>query len=237
MAAMRMGGEEVAALGGGVAEVDGGDFGEGGAAVAGAEGEAGVAAGFDVGEGFEAWCGADEDGGGGGEAGADDGHVAGVVDDAVFLLEGGFVFLVDDDEAQIGEGEEEGGAGADDDGGGAVGDGAPGDAAGAGGEVAVPDGGGDAEAAGEAVEPLGAECNFGEEDEGLAAGGETLGDGFEVDFRLAGPGDAIEEGDAEGSCGRRLRGGFGRQWIGRRRGWGRGGWGRGWRRGWRRGGR
>ena len=115
------GGEEASAFGRGVAEVDGLDGRQAGAAVAGGEGEAAVAAGFDVGEGLEAGGCGDEDGGGVGQAGADDRHVAGVVDDAVFLLEGGLVLLVDHDQAEIGEGQEQGGARADDDRGGALG--------------------------------------------------------------------------------------------------------------------
>ncbi len=42
-------------------------------------------------------------------------HVAGVVGDAVLLLVGAFVFLIDDDEAQFFPRQEQGRAGADDD--------------------------------------------------------------------------------------------------------------------------
>ena len=37
------------------------------------------------------------------------GHVAGVIDNAFFLFIGGFMFLVDDDEAEIGKGQEQSG--------------------------------------------------------------------------------------------------------------------------------
>ena len=91
--------EEVAAVRRGGAQVEGGDRGQRGAAVARGQGDAAVAAGLDVGERLQGGGGGDQDGGGGAEAGADHGHVAGVVDDALLLLEGGLVLLVDDDEA------------------------------------------------------------------------------------------------------------------------------------------
>ena len=131
------------------------------------------------------------------EAGADHRHVAGVVDDAFLLLEGGLVLLVDDDQAEVGERQEQRGAGADNHGRGAVGDGAPGGAAGARGQVGVPDGGGDAEAALEALQPLGGEGDFRQQHQRLAALAEAFGDGFQVDLGLAGAGDAVEQGDGE----------------------------------------
>ena len=189
--------QEVAALGRCRTHVDRGDGGEDGAAVACRQGDAAVAAGLDVGEGFQRGRGGDQHGRRGAEPGADHGHVAGVVNDAFLLLEGGFVLLVDDDEAEVGEGKEQRRAGADDDGGGAIGDGAPGGAAGAGGEVGVPDGGGDAEAAFEALQPLRGEGDLGEQHQRLTALAEGFGDGFEVGLGLAGAGDAVEQGDAE----------------------------------------
>ena len=67
-----------------------------------------VAAGLDVGQRLERGRGGCEHDGGAGQLRADHGHVAGVVDDPVLLLEGGVVLLVDDDEAQFREGQEEG---------------------------------------------------------------------------------------------------------------------------------
>src|SRR5690606_38097988 len=46
------------------------------------------------------------------EGGAEHGDVAGLVAGDVFLLIGGFVLLIDDDEAEAGQGRENGGAGA-----------------------------------------------------------------------------------------------------------------------------
>jgi hypothetical protein len=67
----------------------------------------------------------------------------------------------------------------------------------------MPDGGGDAEAALEAFQPLGGEGDFRQQDQGLAALAEAFGDGFQVDLGLAGAGDAIQQGDGElagGDC-------------------------------------
>ena len=47
--------------------------------------------------------------------GADDRHVAGVVDDAHFLFVGGVVFFIDDDHAEVFIGKEKCGARANDD--------------------------------------------------------------------------------------------------------------------------
>jgi hypothetical protein len=148
-------------------------------------------------EGFQRGSGGDQHRGGGAEAGADHGHVACVVDDAFLLLEGGLVLFVDDDETEVGKGQEQRGAGADDDGGGAFGDGTPGGAAGARCEVGVPDSGGDAEAALEALQPLGGEGDLREHDERLAALAEGFRDGFQVGLGLAGAGYSVEQGDAE----------------------------------------
>ena len=48
-------------------------------------------------------------------AGPHDGHVAGMVARRQFLLEGGFMFLIDDDQAQLARRREHGTAGPDDD--------------------------------------------------------------------------------------------------------------------------
>ncbi len=61
----------------------------------------------------------------------------------------------------------------------------------------MPDGGGDAEAALEALQPLGGEGDFWEQDQGLAVLAEGFGDGLQVGLGLAGAGDAVEQGDGE----------------------------------------
>ncbi len=125
------------------------------------------------------------------------------------------MLLVDDDEGEVGEGQEERGSGADDEAGVAGGDGHPGAAAGGLGDAGVPLGGAGAEAGLDAVEELDGEGDLGEEDEGLAAAGERLGDGLEIDLGLAGAGDALQErggvaaggdGGAEGGGGLGLGG-------------------------------
>ena len=95
----------------------------------------------------------------------------------------------------------------------------------------MPDGGGDAEAALEALQPLGGEGDFGEQDEGLAVLAEGFGDGFQVGLSLAGTGDAVQQGDAEfaggdggaeGGSGGGLVGGedgAGVVWVGDREWW------------------
>ena len=74
-----------------------------------------VAAGLDVGQRLQAGRGGDQHRRRRAEARAHHGHVAGVVDDALLLLERGLVLLVDDDQAEVGERQEQRGAGADHD--------------------------------------------------------------------------------------------------------------------------
>ncbi len=107
--------EELAAFGRGGAHVDEAEGGHGGGAEAVGEFELAVAAPFDVGGGLERGGGAGQDDGGAGIAGAHYSGIAGVVDHAFFLFEGRIVFFVDHDQAEVGEGQEEGGAGADQD--------------------------------------------------------------------------------------------------------------------------
>jgi len=153
-------------------------------------------AGAGVVEAFEGGGGRAEQAMGGGELGAFDGNVAGVVAGDGVLLVAGFVFFVDDDQAQAGDGGKDGGAGADDDVGPAGADGVPLGVALGGGQAAVHDG--DAgESAAEAVDGLGGEGDFGQENDGLGAAVEGIGDGADVDFGFSAVGDAVEEGDAE----------------------------------------
>ena len=141
-----------------------------------------------------------ERGGGGGEdhrnvlePGPHHRHVAGVVLDAVFLLEGGLVRFVDDDEAEVGVGQEQRRAGADHHLRFAAGDPPPGAPALRGAEVAVPRRRLAAEAGGEALEERLGERDFGQKDEDLRPFANRFCDGFEIDFGLARAGDAIEQ--------------------------------------------
>ncbi len=201
-----------AGFGGVLAEIDRAHLGELGDAEALGEIEAGVFAGGGVGPGFQRRGGGGEDDGGALDRGAQHRHVAGVVERAVLLLVGAVVLLVDDDQAEVGEGQEERGAGADDEAGVAGGDRGPGPAAGGLRHAGVPLGGAGAEAGLDPVEELGGEGYLGEKDQGLAAAGQRLGDGFEIDLGLAGAGDALEERGGVGAGadrGAQRRRGFG----------------------------
>ena len=87
--------------------------------------DAGVAAALGVGPGFERGRGGAEDDDGVVELGAHHGDVAAVVARRLFLLVAGVVLLVDEDEAEVGHGREDGGARADDDAGLAAADAVP----------------------------------------------------------------------------------------------------------------
>ena len=119
--------------------------------------------------------------------------VAGVVMDALLLLEAGFMRFIDDGDAQVLERQEQRRARPDDDLGPPIGDGGKGGAALAGLEVGVPRHRLGAEARREAREPGGGQRDFGEEDERLPARSQRRRDGFEIDFGLARAGDAFEQ--------------------------------------------
>ena len=72
-----------------------------------------VAAALDIDGGLQRGGGGNQDAGAALEARAYHGHVAGVIDHAVLLLEGGVVLLIDDDQAEAAEGEPQRGACAD----------------------------------------------------------------------------------------------------------------------------
>ena len=95
--------------------------------------------------------------------------VAGVILDAVFLLEAGLVGLVDDDQAELGIGQEQRRARADHDLRLAAGDPAPGAAPLRRAQVAVPGDGRAAEARLEALEERLGERDFGQQDQRLPA--------------------------------------------------------------------
>ena len=189
--------QEAATLGRFEAQIDGFHARQRRAAVAGGEGQPPVAALLGIGHGFQAGRGRDQDDRRRLQPGAYHGHVAGVVDHALLLLEGRFMFLVDDDEAETRERQKERGAGPDDDRRLSVRDGAPGAAPGGRGQVGVPDGRRHAEAAGEAVKPLRRKRDFGQEDEALAAEADGRRHRFQIGFGLARAGDAVEQRDGE----------------------------------------
>ena len=104
------------------------------------------------------------------------------------------MLLIDDDQPEIGERQEEGRARAHHHGGVAQCHGAPGLAPAARRELGMPFGGRGGEACGEPRVPLGAQRDFGEQDERLATRAERGGYGLEIDLGLARAGDAVEEG-------------------------------------------
>ena len=180
-----------------VAHVDDADEGKGLAVGALGEGDELVFLFFGTVEvAFDGGGGGAEDDGGAFDVGADHGEVAAVVFRWVLLFVSGLVFFVDEDEAEIGEGGEDGGAGADDDFGDSLADAVPFVEAFALGEGGVQDGdefGGLAEAGLEALHGLGGEGDFGEKDDDGFSGFEGGLGGLEVDFGFAGAGDAVEE--------------------------------------------
>ena len=98
-----------------------------------------------------------------------DGHVARVVGDALVLLEGTVVLLVDHDQAQGAERQEQRRACADHDSHPALGDGAPGLAAFQAGKTGMPGRGRRAETVLEAFQPLRGERDFGQQHQHLPA--------------------------------------------------------------------
>ena len=192
------GGEPFAALGRMLAQVDGRHVRQLGARIAAGQVHVAVAAGAGVDVAFDRGRGGGEDDRELGEIAAHDGHVAGLVVDAVLLLEAGVVLLVDDDQAELAVGQEESGAGADDDTRLASGRRAPGACALARRQGRVPFHRRAAEAALEAVHELAGERDLGQHDERLPSLLEGARHGLEVDLGLAGAGDAVEQRDGEG---------------------------------------
>ena len=110
------------------------------------------------------------------------------------------MLLVHHDQAQVGEGQEQRAAGAHHHRRRPVRNGSPGDPPGAGGEVRVPHGRRHAEAGGEPLQPLRGQRDFGQQHQGLAAGGDAFGHGFQIDLGLARSRHAIQQGDGELPC-------------------------------------
>lgn len=145
---------------------------------------------------FDGRSGGAKDDSGAFDMGANDGEVAAVVFRWVLLFVSGLVLFVDEDEAEVGEGGEDGGAGSDDDFGNPFADAVPLVEAFALGEGGVEDGdefGGLAKAGLEALYGLGSERDFGKENDDGFAGFEGRLGGLEVDFGFARAGDAVEE--------------------------------------------
>ena len=131
------------------------------------------------------------------ELGAHHRDVAGVILDAVLLLEAGLVRLVDDDQAEVRIGQEQGRAGADHDLRLAAGDRPPGAAALRRAEVRMPGDRLAAEARLEALEERLGQRDLGKQHERLPALPERLGDRLEIDLGLARAGDAVEQEGGE----------------------------------------
>ena len=119
-------------------------------------------------------------------------HVAGVVVHAVLLLVGRVVLFIDDDQAEIGIGQEQRRARADHDRNFAVGDRAPGARALARRQFRMPFRRAHAEARGEAVEELRGERDLRHQDQALPAAADHLRHRLEIDLGLAGAGDAVD---------------------------------------------
>ena len=133
------------------------------------------------------------------EMAAHHGDIARVVMGRFLLLVGMLVLLVHHDDAQIVERREHRRARADDDPGAAGADVLPLVVALAGGEMAVEYGDADFpadEPGAEMLDGLRGERDFRHEHEGAFAEGQHLGDGLEIDLRLAAAGDAMQKDDA-----------------------------------------
>ena len=167
------------------AHVDRRDFGNRRAAEALGEDNPFVAAAPDIDHGLEGGRRGGENDRAGCVARAYDGDVAGVVDHPVFLLEAAVVLLVDDDQAEIGKGQEQRRARADDNARLAAGNRAPGLAPARAGDVRVPMERWRPEAGLETAQPIDGECDFRQQHQHLPAAREGGGDRFEIDFGLA----------------------------------------------------
>ena len=124
-------------------------------------------------------------------------HVAGIVEDPVLLLVGGVVLLVDDDQAELLERQEQRRACARHHPRRALGDLPPDALAHARRQVGMPFGGLGAETVLEPFEEGVGERDLRQQDQDLMAFLQRRRHGFEIDFRLARPGHAVEQRDRE----------------------------------------
>ena len=124
-------------------------------------------------------------------------HVAGVIVRALILLVGLVVFLIDDDQAQIGIRQEQRRARADHDRRFAGCNRRPVARARTWRQFGVPFQRTDAEPQCEAVQELSGQCDLRHQDQRLLAAADDFGDRLEIDFGLARTGDAIEQRDVK----------------------------------------
>ncbi len=146
-------------------------------------------------------------------------HVAGVIVHAVFLLVDRVMFFIDDDQAEIGVGQEQRRAGADDDADLAGGHRMPGAGADARAQLGMPLRRAHPESRRETIQRLRGERDFRHQDQALAAARYRFGHRLEIDLGLARAGDAVEQGDgvaagAHAVAQRRARRGLGGREIG-----------------------
>src|SRR5262249_36292180 len=115
---------------------------------------------------------------------------------AVLLLVGGIMFLIDDDQPEIGIGQKQRGACTDDDADAARRHRIPSASAQALRQLGVPLRGAHAEALREAVKERRGQGDLGDKHQRLFSTADDLADGLEINLRLASTGDAVEQGDA-----------------------------------------
>src|SRR5260370_22922028 len=120
-----------------------------------------------------------------------------MIDDALLLLVGAVMLLIDNDEAEICEREKESRARADNHLGASLGDIAPGAPSVGMADIGMPLDGRGTEARLEAREELGAERDLREQHDGLPSALERRRDSGEIDLGLARSGDAVEQRHAE----------------------------------------
>ena len=120
-----------------------------------------------------------------------------MIADPVFLLECVIVFLVDDNRPQVAEWQEQGGTRADHDFGMSGRDGPPGTSANRAADFGMPDDRLCPEPVAKALQPLGSQGDFRQQNQDLAVQAQAFGNRFEIDLGLTGTGDAIQKIDAE----------------------------------------
>ena len=120
-----------------------------------------------------------------------------MIGDAVILLVGRFMLLIDDDQGEIVEGKKECRARPGDDFYLALRDPGPDAGAFARADARMPFGGTRAKACRETVEELRRQRNLRHQDQALSPLAQSLRDGLEINLGLAGAGDAFEERDGE----------------------------------------
>ncbi len=187
-------------------------LGQNGAADALGQMQGGIAATFAIDHGLQRRRRRGQNDGKPRQVAAHHGHVAGAVGHAVLLLVGAVVFLVDDDQAELGIRQKQRRTGADHHRNAAFGDRPPRPPPPCVAQFRMPQRRFAAEAPGEALQPLGRQRDLGQQNQRLAARPEGLGDGLEIHLGLARAGDPVEHGNREFPAFHRLA-----QSVGRRR--------------------